>query len=169
MIDESRMIGKGSKEVEGGVLRHRPLAGSLLLVALMAATACVSNGKYQLALQERDDLAGRKSALEAQYAESVKRGEALAQEKESLSGEKATLEEQVRKMQADAAGLGSQLAQREKEAQQMKDTYDSLVGKLQGELSAGQVQIQRLKDGINVNVAQEILFASGSAVVDAKG
>ncbi|HEU4400616.1 MAG TPA: OmpA family protein, partial [Candidatus Polarisedimenticolia bacterium] len=56
-----------------------------------------------------------------------------------------------------------------KEAQQMKDTYDSLVGKLQGELSAGQVQIQRLKDGINVNVAQEILFASGSAVVDTKG
>ena len=51
----------------------------------------------------------------------------------------------------------------------MQGTYDELVGKLEKELESGQVEIQQLREGIRVNLAQEILFPIGSAELDEKG
>ena len=48
----------------------------------------------------------------------------------------------------------------------MKATYESLVGNLKGELDSGKLQVQQLRDGISVNLAQDILFKSGSAQID---
>ncbi len=42
-------------------------------------------------------------------------------------------------------------------------TYDALVTELTGELAAGQVTIEQLRDGIRVQMAQDVLFATGSA------
>jgi chemotaxis protein MotB len=43
------------------------------------------------------------------------------------------------------------------------------VAELKEEIGSGQVQIEQLKNGIRLNVANEILFPSGSAELDAKG
>ena len=51
----------------------------------------------------------------------------------------------------------------------MKATYESLVGNLKGELDSGKLQVQQLRDGISVNLAQDILFKSGSADLDKTG
>jgi chemotaxis protein MotB len=40
---------------------------------------------------------------------------------------------------------------------------------LKKELQAGQIQVKQLRDGLSVNVAQEILFDSGSAALDKNG
>jgi chemotaxis protein MotB len=51
----------------------------------------------------------------------------------------------------------------------MKGTYDDLVGNLKNELDSGKVQIEQLQNGIRLSVADEILFQSGSAEIDAGG
>jgi chemotaxis protein MotB len=44
-----------------------------------------------------------------------------------------------------------------------------LVANLKEELKAGQVEVKQLRDGLRVNVAQDILFDSGSAALDKNG
>jgi chemotaxis protein MotB len=51
----------------------------------------------------------------------------------------------------------------------MQSTYDGLVNQLKGEVSSGNVTIQQIRDGIRVNLAQDILFKSGSANLDKSG
>jgi chemotaxis protein MotB len=51
----------------------------------------------------------------------------------------------------------------------MQSTYDELVSDLESEVSAGQIEIQRLREGLRLNVSDEVLFASGSAELDARG
>jgi chemotaxis protein MotB len=43
------------------------------------------------------------------------------------------------------------------------------MSELEAEVASGEIQIEQLKEGIRVNVSQEILFASGSAKLDPVG
>lgn len=47
--------------------------------------------------------------------------------------------------------------------------YDDLVAELSTELEAKQIKISELKDGVTVNLSQEILFPSGSATLNESG
>jgi chemotaxis protein MotB len=60
-------------------------------------------------------------------------------------------------------------AEHQKALEANKAQYDAMVGKLQGELSSGKIEIEQMRDGINVNLAQDILFKSGSADLDKTG
>ncbi|MDH3213098.1 MAG: OmpA family protein [Myxococcales bacterium] len=116
------------------------LLGALLLGA-PALVSCVSKGAYRDVVTERDDLAGQKSALE----------------------------ERVRALDEEKASLGSELSSRKQEVSNLQGTYDSLVADLHAELASGQIQIQQLRDGIRLDVADDILFPSGSARIDDGG
>src|SRR5262249_34784138 len=96
-------------------------------------------------------------------------GEALTEEKTALTSEKTVLEAKVATLQTQGAELGSKLHEREEEARKLQDTYDGLVSNLKKELKAGQVEVKQLRDGLRVNVAQDILFDSGSAALDKNG
>lgn len=50
-----------------------------------------------------------------------------------------------------------------------KTLYDELVGDLSTELEAKQIKISELKDGISVNLSEDILFPSGSAILSDNG
>ncbi len=151
------------------------------LVALLAAGAigiagCVSSGRFTEVEQERDLLAARYAALKGELDEANRTGETLVQEKGTLAQEKGTLatektalEEKLESLQTQEKALGSQLREREEEARRLQATYDGLVANLKKELQAGQIQVQHLRDGLRVNVAQDILFDSGSAAVDESG
>jgi len=56
-----------------------------------------------------------------------------------------------------------------KAADEMKGTYESMINNLQGEITSGKLQVERIRDGISVNMAQDILFKSGSADLDKTG
>ena len=47
--------------------------------------------------------------------------------------------------------------------------YDELVKDLSTELKANQIKIKEIKDGISVNLSQDILFPSGSAILSDEG
>jgi chemotaxis protein MotB len=150
----------------------RPLiaAAALLLGAVSALSAgCVSSGKYRSLQEERDALASRNQALQGEVSAAMQKGDTLSQEKSALASEKEALEQRLSQLQEQEKTLGSQLQQHEQEARQLKATYDGLLGSLKKELEAGQIQVQQLRDGLSVNVAQEILFASGSAALDKSG
>ncbi len=144
-------------------------AAALLGAGLMLSNGCVSSGQYKTLEQERDALAGKNQTLQADVDAANKRGDALTQEKTALASEKAALEQRLAELDAQQKTLGSQLQQREEEAGHLKATYDGLVANLKKELEAGQIQVQQMRDGLSVNVAQEILFASGSAALDKGG
>ncbi len=152
--------------------RTRPAVASavaLLWIGSVLSTGCVSTGRYRTLEQERDALAERNHALQGEVNAANQKSESLAQEKSALAAEKTTVDERLAQLEEQQKSLGSQLQQREEEAKQLKDTYDGLLGSLKKELEAGQIQVQQLRDGLSVNVAQEILFASGSASLDASG
>ena len=159
--------------------------GAIALVALLAA--CVSSGKYETALQERDQVAEQSRALQE---ESKKEKEALKVEKtaleadrmnlqgdiEALDTEKARLEEQIQQLNSEMGNLGMELdsqkaetVKQQQEAARLKSTYNGLVANLKSELAEGQIEIRQMRDGLSVDVAQEILFASGSATIDKTG
>ena len=88
---------------------------------------------------------------------------------ERLASERDALRRQVADLESDKQGLASQLGEHRGELSEMKGTYDGLLAELQHEVAAGQVQIQRLRDGIRLNLSQDILFPTGSAQLDEQG
>lgn len=158
---------------------RRPEHVSAMLLAVAGAVAisgCVSSGRFVEVEQERDLLEARYAALQKELENTSRTGETLAQEKVTLAQERSTLatektalEEKLAQLETQGKTLGSQLHEREEEKRKLQATYDGLVGNLKKELQAGQIQVQQLRDGLRVNVAQDILFDSGSAAVDENG
>src|SRR5262245_22151638 len=119
----------------------RLAAGAVPALLLAALVGCVSSGKYEKLAKERDVLATRLADAE---------------------NERQTLESTGRDLETD-------LSKQKDELSSMRGTYDALLTELEQEVSAGQIQIQQLRDGIRVNLSQDILFATGSAQLDAQG
>jgi chemotaxis protein MotB len=156
--------------------RTARLPKTLLAAASLVLAGCVSNARYTEVQQERDLLEARNEALQSQIDNATQARDAmaqekamLAQEKNTLASEKTALQQNVTVLQSKENELGSKLREQEEEAKRLQATYDGLVGNLKKELKAGQIQVQQLRDGLRVNVAQDILFDSGSAEVDQNG
>ena len=159
-----------------------------LIVPLLIG--CVSRQAYDDLRDEhertraaRDGLADRleriqieRAALEDQYVEAIESYEDERVARESLSDNLARVQAQADTLDAD---LGAEriahlaaaraLAAREAEIAAMQSTYDELVNDLESEVSAGQIEIERLREGLRLNVSDDVLFASGSAELDAIG
>jgi len=151
-------------------------AVALLAAGALTLAGCVPKDRYVQVEQERDLLAASNEALKGQVDNAKHDSEALAQEKAMLAKEKSdlaaaktALEEKLSQLQTQEDALGSKLQEREQESHRLQATYDGLVGNLKKEVQAGQIQVQQLRDGLRVNVAQDILFDSGSAEVDKNG
>ena len=129
---------------------------TVLVSALLAgALGCVSAGTHDQALAERDGLA--------------QRADALSTDKTELEGRVAELDTQLASLSSANAMLSSKVAAGSKKMFDLSGTYDALVANLESELASGQVEIQQMRDGLRVNVADDVLFASGSARVDTGG
>jgi len=157
--------------------RRSALLFTALLAALpIAGIGCVSNGRYTEVQQERDLLEARNQALKNQADDAAQARDSLAQEKtqlaqekDALATEKNALQENLTDLKSQQDALGSKLKEREEESKRLKATYDGLVLNLKKEVQAGQIQVTQLRDGLRVNVAQDILFDSGSAAIDKNG
>ncbi len=133
-------------------LRGRParLARSLACLGLLSVstTACVTKGKYR-GLEEERDL--------------------LASELAMLAAERDVLQDDLEQRAAEARGLAAELEATEAQAAQMEVSYNELVGALETEVALGQIEVERVVNGIRLAVSDELLFSSGSAELDARG
>jgi chemotaxis protein MotB len=150
------------------------------IACILLTAACVSSGTYDVALQERDELAEQKrieqeqcrrekEALEAELANRRAEIAALGAEKGRMKGEIGQLEGEMQDLGGELDRQKGELVAQQQKAARLKSTYDGLMSNLKNELASGQIEIRQLRDGLSVDVAQEILFASGSAKLDKTG
>lgn len=81
---------------------------------------------------------------------------------DKLTEERDTLKAKNRSLEAD-------LSQKNVKVNQLQSTRDGLVASLQDEIAAGSVEIEQLRNGILVNLSQDILFDSGSIRLGSSG
>ena len=171
------------KHYDTPCLRLRSAAALAVALGLLLSSGCVTAGKYRILEEERDallqteaDLAQRVRLLTASNqslgAERLK----LLDEMEDLLEARAALEDDIQKLRRTESILSgtlrdreARLASREDELRRLQGTYEGLVGDLQEELAAGQVEIEQLREGLRLNLSQEVLFASGSANLSQAG
>jgi chemotaxis protein MotB len=122
--------------------RHRRKAEAALAAALLLVpVACVTKGTYRDVVDQRD----------------------------SLAAQVVSAEERLAELESTKAELAATLSEKEREVAEMRGTYDGLLADLQAEVASGEVRIEQLRDGIRVDVSDEILFPSGSAELDDHG
>ncbi len=122
-------------------LRSRRAHALLLALVMCATLGCVSAGDYRQVMAERD----------------------------ALSEQSASLREQLETLETENQSLGSELIESSDSVSKLRETYDSLVADLQSEIDSGQIQIEQLREGLRVNVPDEVLFPKGSAELDEHG
>lgn len=166
MADDSNDLRRGGRAPRRSMTLP---ALALAAVAAVGPAGCVSNARYTQVEQEKELCTTRYEQLKSQVESAHQTGEVLAREKTALAGEKTLLEAKVANLQTQGEQLDTLLRQRDEEAVRLQQTYDGLVSSLKEELKTGQVEVRQLRDGLRVNVAQDILFDSGSAELDAKG
>ncbi len=159
-------------------VRSRPGAAALAALGLVSlvSQACVTKGRY-------DEETGR---LEAENAELTRRAENLERSNDALEVERVrlvdemedlrqareTLDRDVAKLQKTKDLLTEHLRKRDEEVAELSrlsTTYENLVSDLQEEVTSGQIEIEQLRDGIRLNLPQDILFPSGSVELQSGG
>lgn len=134
----------------------------LLGFVLMTLSGCVSSGKFDLMTQERDLALEQKSALEAEKSK-------LVLEQDRLSREQARLSSLVVETEQEKQAAAMKAAAAQAEVTRQQQVYDSLQSTFAKEQQANQVKIEMMKSGVKVNLANEILFPSGSADLNEQG
>lgn len=109
---------------------------------------CVSQGKYDLLAKERD---------------------ALAQEKITLQQDKTTLEQNVAQERNKLTMTAEELAAIKAKTTEQEAMYAKLKKELSSELDSQKLTLRQLKTGISVDLPEDILFPSGSAVLRDSG
>ena len=162
---------------------RRAEAAALGALACLASAGCVLPGTHQAVLDERDALAEERALLDRRVTTLEATNESLSNERvklieevETLRDEFDTLTEQVAGLEARRSELETQVASQEAELVEasgevsaLRSTYDGLVQDLQDEVASGRIEIEQLREGIRVKLAQAILFPTGSAEISAKG
>jgi chemotaxis protein MotB len=156
---------------------------SLAAAAVLLASGCVTRGTYDKVLGERDALSQDKRRLEervrmlaastesldAERVALIEQMETLRQAQQALDADVRRLRKAERELSENLAQREQELASRSQEVDQLRSTYDGLVSDLESEVAAGQIAIEQLRDGLRLDVKEDVLFPSGSADVNAHG
>jgi chemotaxis protein MotB len=91
------------------------------------------------------------------------------QEASALRGRVSDLEGMLEELQQTSTELEAQIREKEEQLAALRQTQDELLGELEQEISEGQIQVQRLRDQLRVDLVDEILFDSGEAALKPAG
>ena len=163
-------------------LRASLAFAALALLGALAA-GCVTQGAHGKVVAERDQLLAEKQQLEERVRRLEASSESLGTERVALLEELDELHEAQASLEADLrrlrkakselserlAASNSELESRSEEVGRLRETYEGLVEDLEAEVATGQIEILQLREGLRLNLAQEVLFSSGSAEVNAGG
>ena len=157
-------------------LLREPPGLAAILVALAVVPGCVTRGNHQAVVDESARRATRIEQLETSSEALSKERVALIDEiedlrlqREELEGKVEVLEQERGELETNLRESESQLVRNTEEVQQLRETYGGLVEDLESEVTAGRIEIDRLREGLRLNLSQAILFRSGSAQLNARG
>jgi chemotaxis protein MotB len=160
--------------------RRRPeraaLAALLLVAPLAAGSGCVTKGEHDRVVGA---LEAQRNRLEDRVRDLERSNDALGEERvklldemEDLRQTRETLGIEVEELQRTRDELSQNLRQREEkleELSKLSGNYEQLVKDLESEVSAGQIQIEQLREGLRLNLSQNILFRSGAVALEPYG
>jgi len=149
-------------------LRAAALIG-LLGLFMLSLSGCVSSGKYEAMVQERDNVQAEKTAVEAEKLQLEAEKARISAEKQELMEEKAKIEMTLAEIARQKEMADQEAAAAQAELDRQQQVYESLQNTFAKEQEANQVKIEMMKSGVKVNLANEILFPSGSAELNATG
>lgn len=149
-------------------------------------TQHIENKKTEIeALQQQNieamaELERQSSIYGARTVASQQKIDQLNQQQQALEQERQRTEERFQELQVineEKTGTISELENnlelerlaREARIAELAQTYDTLVASLEDEIHRGEVTISKLKNRLTVNLAQKILFPSGSAELSSEG
>ena len=112
-----------------------PACAGALLLCLGVATGCVTKGKYNSVMEERDQLQEENAKLQAERDAAVEQREELI----------AVAEEQQDELSA------------------WEDDYNLLAEMFREEVASEQFRLKMLVDGVRVEIPSDVLYESGSA------
>jgi chemotaxis protein MotB len=132
---------------------------------------------------DRDALANQvarleveRNSFEEQYLDAQESFEDERITRTTLATDLARVESKATQLDSDLEAerlarteAATALALRETQIASMQSTYTELMSDLESEVSAGQIEIERLREGLRLNVSDDVLFASGSAKLDRIG
>lgn len=168
------------------MMRHLRI-GVVVLAAAFIASGCVSSGTFQkmeaekneeiLGLQqEKASLERKKSSLDQQNAELKQQVSSLDQHKATLEKQKAELEKQKAELEQEKAAAQQQVGSLEREkatllanSRQRQQQYEELVQGLSKEVEKGQLQVRQYQNMLAVDLAEQIFFDSGRAMLKPGG
>jgi len=125
---------------------------TLIALCVVAALGCgVSKDKY--------------AAKELEASQAAKKLQDEAGKAAALQAKVADLEAKLAESQKDVAQVTEEKGKLEAKSAQ----YEQLAQSLQGQISAGQIELSELKGKMTVKLKDKILFSSGSAKVGKEG
>jgi chemotaxis protein MotB len=164
---------------------HRPslALAALAFIAAAGVSGCVTRGAHQSVVAERDQLsaenfqlqkdleAARRStkSLDNERVKLVAQNDSLLDAREKLESEVAKLRKTREELSTTLVATQTELEAQQEEVDRLRGTYDGLVADLESEVAAGQIEIEQLREGIRLNVSDEVLFATGSAKLGPDG
>ena len=155
---------------------RRTEAIALCTAVVLLAVGCVTRSKHDRIVggleEQNSELEARVRDLERSNKSLDDERVKLLDEMEDLREARTALTRDVEQLTKTKQLLTDHLRKRESEVaelSQLKGTYSGLVSELEAEVAAGQIQIEQLRDGIRLNLPQDILFPSGSATLDPRG
>ncbi|MCH2185641.1 OmpA family protein [Myxococcota bacterium] len=167
--------------------------GRVLIIALLVlgwGVGCVSRQAHQGVVTERDRLTAQNARLQNEIeilqVSAASLGEELEttlERQEDLLVAQTECVDEVSALRQTESRLGTRLADQSvelvrsqqeletarAELERLTTTYTTLMSDLESEVASGQIQIEQLREGIRVNVSDDILFASGSTRLDPVG
>jgi flagellar motor protein MotB len=153
--------------------RCRPATSALAVLLIAAAgTGCVTRGKYDGVVDDLEHERERVKALEASNEALGGERLKLIDEMEDLRVAKEGLTEDVAKLEKTRDLLTTNLREHEAKVAELSKKsveYEGLTKELEQEVASGQIQITQLREGLRLNLAQDILFRSGSATLEPYG
>ena len=152
-------------------------------LALALTPGCVTRGTHREVVRERDQyreeaalratrierLEASSTALSEERLALIDEIEDLRQLREELEGKVEVLEQVRGALETNLRESESELVRYSDEVQQLRQIYGELVADLESEVTAGRIEIDRLREGLRLNLSQEILFESGSARLSERG
>ena len=149
------------------------LAANLRLLQNRVNTLEETKTKLESDLESTTDkLNATNKELDAKNQELVDARKSLEDVNSRLQSKNKLLSETSAELEAKQAALAETTQKLQATAEYMKKTdklYNDLVNELSSELDAKTIRIKEMKDGVSVNLSEDILFPSGSATLNDSG
>lgn len=151
----------------------------LLILSTTVFTGCVSKGEYELLQKDRDNLKAQLAQTAAKLQEEENARQATARELQKLTAERDAIQKQLDSVTTESKKLSlsvdemtkamQELATRKAEADKRIAEFKSLAERFKKLIDAGKLRVKTVDGRMVVELATDILFPSGSALLSKEG